>query len=65
MALSFIFDAEKGETPASVAKKRAIVQALMSSQRAPQNIGEGLNALGDGIVQNVLNRRADAAETAG
>ncbi|RVA17184.1 hypothetical protein EN935_36750, partial [Mesorhizobium sp. M7D.F.Ca.US.004.03.1.1] len=63
--LSFNIDTSKGETPASVARKRAIVQALMASQRAPQNIGEGLNALGDGIVENVLNRRADAAETAG
>lgn len=64
MALSFIFDASK-ETPASIAKKRAVVEAMMSSQRAPRNVGEGLNALGDGIVMNVLNRRADAAEQAG
>ncbi|TJV21094.1 MAG: hypothetical protein E5Y04_28740 [Mesorhizobium sp.] len=64
MALSFIFDASK-ETPASVAKQRAIVEALMSSQSTPRNLGEGLNALGDGIVMNVLNRRADTAEQAG
>jgi hypothetical protein len=63
--LSFNIDTSKGETPASVARKRAIVQALMASQGAPKNIGEGLNALGDGIVENVLNRRADAAEQAG
>ncbi|WP_050596575.1 glycoside hydrolase family 24 protein [Mesorhizobium ciceri] len=64
MALSFIFDASK-ETPASVAKQRAVVEALMSSSRTPRNLGEGLNALGDGIVMNVLNRRADTAEQAG
>lgn len=65
MALSFIFDANQAQTPATVARQRAIVQALMESQRAPRNVGEGLNALGDGIVENVLNRRADAAERAG
>ncbi|TIN20584.1 MAG: hypothetical protein E5Y51_02310 [Mesorhizobium sp.] len=64
MALSFIFDASK-ETPASIAKQRAVVEALMQSQRTPRNIGEGLNALGDGIVMNVLGHRADAAEQAG
>ncbi|TPK70206.1 hypothetical protein FJ930_19765 [Mesorhizobium sp. B2-4-15] len=64
MALSFIYDPSK-ETPAGLASKRAVVQALMASQRAPRNVGEGLSALGDGIVENVLNSRIAAADAAG
>lgn len=60
----FLFD-PKNDTPETVARKRAIVAQIMGSGRAPQTIGEGLNAIGDGIVANVLNRRADAAEKAG
>jgi hypothetical protein len=63
--MSYIFDVSKGETPASVAAKRSIVEALMARQHAPSTIGEGLNALGDGIRANVLRRRADKAEAAG
>lgn len=63
--LNFLIDTSKGETPASVARKRALVAQLMGQSRAPQNVGEGLNALGDGIVAAVMNRRADKAEAAG
>lgn len=65
MALSFAFDATKGETPETIKRKRDLVRALMGAQRAPQNVGEGLSALGDGIVANVLNSRAEKAEQAG
>lgn len=63
--VGYIFDASKGETPAKLARQRQIAEALLTQQRAPRDIGEGLNALGDGIVSAVLNRRADAAERAG
>lgn len=63
---SFIFGGDaKAKTPQELAQQRAIIHALMSSQRAPKNVGEGLNALGDGIVASVLGHRADAAEKAG
>lgn len=65
MALSFIFDANKGETPETIKRKRALAMALMQAQGAPRTVGEGLNALGDGLVAGVLNRRADKAEGAG
>lgn len=65
MALSFIFDAGKGETPQSVAQKRALVQQLMGTGAAPKTFGEGLSALGDGIVANVSGRRANEAESKG
>lgn len=63
---SFIFGGDAtAKTPQELAQQRAIIHALMSSQKAPRNVGEGLNALGDGIVANVLGHRADAAEEAG
>jgi len=65
MALSFAFDTSKGETPESVRRKRDMIRSLLGAQRAPQNVGEGLNALGDGIVAAILDGRADKAESAG
>lgn len=62
--LLFAFDPSK-ESPESVKKKRAIAQAILATNRAPRTIGEGLNALGDGIVANVMNRRASEAEGMG
>lgn len=63
---SFIFDASKGETPQTIARKREIADRIMyGRRRSPQNIGEGIAALGDGIVAGVLNRRANKAEEAG
>lgn len=65
MALSFLFGGDTQETPDSIKRKRELVRAIMGASNAPRNIGEGLNALGDGIVANVLDRRADAAEKTG
>lgn len=64
--VGFIFG--KGQaytTPEELQKARSIANALLANSRAPQNVGEGLNALGDGIVSAVLNSRADASEKAG
>lgn len=61
---SFIFDAN-ASTPQELARKRAMIAQIMGSRSAPKTIGEGLNALGDGIVANVMGRRADQAEAAG
>lgn len=63
--VAYIFDATKGETPATLAQKRAVAKALVQGQRSPQNVGEGISALGDGIVARVLSDRADSAEAAG
>jgi hypothetical protein len=62
---SFLFGGSTNETPASIKQKRDLVRALMGASNAPRNVGEGLNALGDGIVANVLDRRASKAEEAG
>lgn len=61
---SFIFDANTS-SPQELARKRAIVAQLMGQRSAPRNVGEGLVAIGDGIVANVLNRRANETEQAG
>lgn len=63
--VGFIFGGNTGETPETLARKRAIVAQIMGSRNAPRNVGEGLNAIGDGIVANVLNRRADRGDAAG
>ncbi|MEJ5081049.1 glucosaminidase domain-containing protein [Ochrobactrum sp. MYb379] len=63
--VGFIFGGDTGETPESVKRKRAIAMALLGQSHAPRNVGEGLNALGDGIVANVMNRRVGEAEKAG
>lgn len=66
MALqSFLFGGDTKETPESIKRKRDIARALLGAQGAPRNVGEGLNALGDGIVSAVLNSRADKAEKTG
>lgn len=64
MALSFIFDASK-ETPQSLAKKRAVAEALAGRSRAPQNAGEGLTALGEAIGYRMMMSDVDKGEAAG
>lgn len=65
MALSFIFGGDTGETPESIKRKRDLAMAIMGASTAPRNVGEGLNALGSGIVAGAMNRRANKAEKAG
>jgi hypothetical protein len=65
MAPSFIFGGNTGETPQSVKRKRDLAMAIMGASAAPRNVGEGLNALGSGIVAGIMNRRADKAEKSG
>lgn len=68
---SFIFDTSKGETPQSIAQKRALAAQIMGGfgNRPARNVGEGIGnafaSLGQGITANVMNRRATAGEEAG
>ncbi|QOF71856.1 hypothetical protein IG197_01825 [Aminobacter sp. SR38] len=64
MALSFIFDASK-ETPQSLAKKRAVAEALGGRSRGPQNVGEGLTALGEALGYRMMMADVDKGEAAG
>ena len=61
---SFIFGGDTNETPESIKRKRDIARALLQAS-APRNVGEGISALGDGIVSAVMNSRADKAEKTG
>lgn len=65
--LSFAFDTQSGETPEMVARRRAVAEALLARSvgAAPQNIGEGLNALGAAIGGRLAMDRATRAESAG
>ncbi|PDT39809.1 MULTISPECIES: phage tail tip lysozyme [Sinorhizobium] len=65
MAYSFLFGGDTKETPESIKRKRELAMAIMGASSAPRNIGEGLNALGSGIVAGVMNRRANKAESEG
>ncbi|GHA15111.1 hypothetical protein GCM10007989_07330 [Devosia pacifica] len=60
----FSFDANR-ETPEDVKRRRALAEAIMGRNMAPQNVGEGFAAIAQGIVANVNNSRANAAERAG
>ncbi|RVH49328.1 hypothetical protein [Sinorhizobium meliloti] len=64
-AFSFLFGGDTKETPESIKRKRDLAMAIMGASSAPKNIGEGLNALGSGIVAGVMNRRANKAEIDG
>lgn len=71
--VGFIFNAnDKNETPQSVARKRAIMAQILGQTAQPRparNVGEGLgnafSSISNGLVANIMNRRADAAEQAG
>lgn len=55
---SFIFGpGQKYKTQEELERARELVRSVYGNIGAPKNVGEGLSALGDGIVANVLNRR--------
>jgi hypothetical protein len=65
--LSYAFDANAGETPQTVQQKRQLADALAARifGRAPQNVGEGLNAIGQALIARTMGQDADAAQKAG
>lgn len=52
-------------SPDDVARKRELAQALMSKSATPQNVGQGLNRIGEALLYNSLSGRANEAEQAG
>jgi muramidase (phage lysozyme) len=62
--LSFAFDANQ-ETPESVARRRALAEALVGSFGRANNVGEGIGALLAGIAGGMSRRRADTIEREG
>lgn len=67
MAASFIFDPSKGETPETVASRRRTADALAARifGRTPQNVGEGLNSLGQAWIAASMRDEANDAQKAG
>lgn len=71
LGLTFAFDTSKGETPESVARKRALANAILGNlgNRSARNVGEGvgnaLNSIGEGIQTRYLNNQADEAAAKG
>lgn len=63
----FIFGGSTGETLESLSKKREIANALMarSQSQAPQNVGEGLNAIARALVYRRQMTQFDKAEAEG
>lgn len=55
---SFIFGpGQKYKTQEDLDRARAMVRDIYGNSGSPRTIGEGLSALGDGIMANVMNRR--------
>src|SRR5690349_20975235 len=67
MALTYAFNPALGETPKSIAEKRRLSEALAARifGRAPQNVGEGLNAIGQALIARSMLDEANAADRAG
>ena len=64
--VSFIFGGENmPKTPQELARLRQMAEALSPSRRVPQNVGEGLSAIGQAIASRIIAGRADRAERAG
>jgi len=69
--MAFIFDAEAGETPETIARQREIAAMILgqgpvaSPNTVGGGIGNALASLAGGFAANSLNKRADAAQSAG
>jgi hypothetical protein len=55
----------QARTPQEAARLRETTAALMARLQTPQNVGQGLGAIGNALVVRALNDRATAGEEAG
>lgn len=67
MALSYAFDPSKGETPETIARRRQTADLIASRifGKAPANVGEGLNAIGQALIARQMQGEATDAQQAG
>ena len=66
--MSYIFGAGTGiKTPEEAARRRKVAEAIAANMlsRPPQNIGEGLSAIGQALAARGLSRQAARAESEG
>ncbi len=62
----FIFGGNTGvASPRELRRLRSIAEALSGSNKAPRNIGEGLNAIGEALLYRATEGKADRMEQAG
>lgn len=64
---SFIFgEGQEAKTPAQLARMRELAEAMAAQNgRAPQNVGEGLQSIGNAILYRSLMGKVGAGEKAG
>lgn len=60
---NFIFGESTPWTYNQLQEKRAVANALLARKRAPQNVGEGLNAIGEALLYRSLNKRIGERES--
>jgi hypothetical protein len=65
--MAFIFGGSTGITPQQLAERRKIAEALAAraATAAPQNVGEGLSAIGLALASRIKNSRLDRQEATG
>jgi hypothetical protein len=62
----FIFGGNTGvSSPKELKRLRAVAEALSGPSRAPRDVGEGLNAIGQALLYRSTTRKADAMEKEG
>jgi hypothetical protein len=60
-----MFTIDQNSTPEQLARKRAMISAMMPRYGSARYVGEGLGQLAHGIMTGVQNRKMDKIETAG
>ncbi len=63
--VSYLFGGDTGETPESLKRKRDIAEAMIANRRTPQNVGEGLQAIGNAIMYRKMMSDIGAKEKSG
>ena len=61
--MGFIFGGSTGESPDSIKRKREIAQSIAMRNSAPQNVGQGLDAIGKALLYRKLMKDAGKAES--
>ena len=63
--MGYLFGGNTKLTPAQAKRQREIAEAMLARGGTPQNVGEGIDAIGKAIAGRVHLSRADRAEKAG
>ena len=61
--MNFVFGGDTPWTYEQLQRRRQIADAMMAQTGSPQNVGEGLSAIGRALMVRGINRRGDLEET--